>query len=85
MQNVHDAAGAYTGTVTVDGYPVASEDRQSFYDDATRARLTFRDASNNVTMVLGEDGSLPAIYGNRMAPGAPDFPEATPQAATPAS
>jgi hypothetical protein len=86
VQNVHDTSGTFMGTVTVDGYPVASEDGQSFYDDAKRARLTFRDASNKVTMVLGEDGSLPPIFGNRMRPGAPGFPEATPvPAATPTS
>jgi hypothetical protein len=82
VQNVHDAAGAFTGTITVDGYPVASEDGQSFYDDATRARVTLRDAGGVVLMVLGEDGSLPPVYGNRMAPGAPGFqePAATPEA-----
>jgi hypothetical protein len=85
VQNIHDATGTLAGTLTVDGYPIASEDGQSFHDDGTRVRLTFRDASNNVTMVLGEDGSLPPVIGNRMVPGAPDFPEATPAAATPAS
>ena len=85
VQNVHDATGALTGTGTVDGYPIASEDGQSFYDDGKRVRVTFRDAANNVTMVLGEDGSLPPVFGNRMAPGAPGFQEATPEAATPVS
>ncbi len=85
VQNIHDATGALTGTLTVDGYPVASEDGQSFFDDGTRVRLTFRDASNTVTMVLGEDGSLPPVFGNRMAPGAPGFQEGTPEAGTPES
>ncbi|MBA2470500.1 MAG: hypothetical protein H0V37_13935 [Chloroflexia bacterium] len=81
---MHDAAGAFTGTLTVDGYPVASEDGQSFHDDGTRVRLTFRDLAGVVTMVIGEDGSLPAVFGNRMSPGAPGFQEATPEA-TPAT
>ncbi len=85
VQNIHDATGALTGTLTVDGYPVASEDGQSFFDDGTRVRLTIRDASNAVTMVLGEDGSLPPVFGNRMAPGAPGFQEGTPEAGTPES
>jgi hypothetical protein len=85
VQNIHDATGALTGTFTVDGYPVASEDGQSFYDDGTRVRLTLRDATNTVTMVLGEDGSLPPIFGIRMAPGAPGFQEGTPEAGTPTS
>jgi hypothetical protein len=84
VQNVHDATGVYTGTVTVDGYPVASEDGQSFYDDGKRVRITVRDPAGTVLMVLGEDGSLPPVFGNRMAPGAPGFQEATPEAATPA-
>ena len=85
VQNVHDATGAFTGTTTVDGYPVASEDGESFYDDGSRVRVTIRDASGAITMVLGEDGSLPPVYGNRMRPGAPGFQEGTPAAATPAS
>ncbi len=85
VQNVHDASGAFTGTTTVDGYPVASEDGESFYDDGSRVRVTMRDASGAITLVLGEDGSLPPVYGNRMRPGAPGFQEATPEAATPAS
>lgn len=85
VQNVHDETGAFIGTTTVDGYPVASEDGQSFYDDATRVRVTIRDAEGAVVTVLGEDGSLPPVFGNRMAPGAPGFqeaaatPEATPE------
>jgi hypothetical protein len=85
VQTIHDATGTLIGTVTVDGYSVASEDGQSFYDDGTRVRVTFRDASNNVTRVLGEDGSFPPASGNRMRPGAPGFPESTPEAATPES
>lgn len=85
VQSIHDTSGTLTGTITVDGYPVASEDGQSFYDDAKRVRITFRDASDTVKIVLGEDGSLPPVFGNRMAPGAPGFQEATPEAATPAS
>jgi hypothetical protein len=85
VQNRHDASGAFTGTVTVDGYPVASEDGQRFYDDGTRVRVTLRDAKGAVTMVLGADGSLPPVYGNRMAVGAPGFQKATPTAGTPAS
>jgi hypothetical protein len=85
VQNVHDTTGKLISTGTVDGYPVASEDGESFYDNGKRVRITLRDASNNVTMVLGEDGSLPPIFGNRMRPGAPGFQEATPEAATPKS
>jgi hypothetical protein len=84
VQNLHDATGTFIGTVTVDGYPMAGEDGRSFYD-AKRVRLTFRDPAGAVTMVLGEDGSLPPIFGNRMRLGALGFPEGTPGAATPRS
>ena len=85
MQHVRDATGTLVGTVTADGYPVASEDSESFYDDGTRVRVTVRDPDGTVTMVLGEDGSLPPVYGNRMRPGAPGFQEGTPGAGTPTS
>lgn len=83
VQNIHDAGGVFTGTITVDGYPVASDDGQSFYDDGERVRITFRDATGAVTMMLGEDGALPPVFGNRMVPGAPGFQEGTPEAGTP--
>lgn len=85
VQNVHDASGAFTGTVTVDGYPVASEDGETFYDDGSRVRVTLRDAAGVVTAVLGEDGSLPPVYGTRMRPGVPVFPVPPAEAATPTS
>jgi hypothetical protein len=85
VQNMHDATGAFIGTGTVDGYPVASEDGESFYDDGTRVRVTLRDASGAVTAVLGEDGSLPPVYGNRLRPGVPVFPTPPAEAATPTS
>ncbi len=83
VQNVHDASGAFMGTVTVDGYPVASEDGESFYADGTRVRVTLRDTDDVITAVLGEDGSLPPVPGIRMRPGVPALPEAAPAAATP--
>ena len=80
---ISDAAGAFVGTGTVDGYPVANDDGQSFYDDGTRVRVTVRDAAGAVTVVLGEDGTLPAISGVRMGPGNPGFSDGTPEAGTP--
>jgi len=82
VQAQHDAEGTYLGTVTIDGYPAASEDGESFYDEATRAKLTIRDAAGTVTMVIEP---LPPVYGDRLRPGAPGIPEGTPEAGTPTS
>jgi hypothetical protein len=67
-----DAAGAVTGTITVDGYPVANEDGQSFWDDGTRVVVTLRDATGAVSQVVN---TVPAVAGVRMAPGKPGYDE----------
>jgi hypothetical protein len=85
VRTISDATGVFIGTSTVDGYPVANEDGQTFIDDGTRVRITIRDAAGNVTIVLGEDGTLPPVTGVRMGVGAPGFPAATPEAGTPTS
>jgi hypothetical protein len=38
-----DANGTFTGSVTVDGYPVVSEDGQTFIDDGSKVIITIRD------------------------------------------
>jgi hypothetical protein len=90
---IYDATGANVGTGTVDGYPVASEDGQSFWDDGTRVVVTIRDATGAVTHVLGPGLKGAGIGGVRMAPGKPGYDEmlamlaaqktATPGAGTP--
>jgi hypothetical protein len=85
MAVTYDAAGAVTGTITVDGYPVANEDGQSFWDDGTRVVVTLRDATGAVSQVIT---TVPAVAGVRMAPGKPGYDEvlamlAARQAATP--
>jgi hypothetical protein len=57
-----DATGAVTGSITVDGYPVATEDGNAFWDDGTRA----------ITQV---GGPVPPVAGVRMAPGKPGYEE----------
>ena len=68
MALTYDAAGAVTGTITVDGYPVATEDGNSFWDDGTRAVVTLRDATG---AVIQEIATVPAVAGVRMMPGKP--------------
>ena len=72
MALTYDAAGAVTGSVTVDGYPVANEDGNSFWDDGTRAVVTLRDATGAVSQ---ETVGVPAVAGVRMAPGKPGYDE----------
>jgi hypothetical protein len=87
-----DATGAVTGTVTVDGYPVANEDGMSFWDDGTQAVVTLRDPTGAVTQVIN---TVPRVAGVRATPGKISYeealamlaaqPAATPAAATPTS
>jgi hypothetical protein len=85
IQSTFDMTGAYTGTWTIDGYPVASEDGETFSDDWARSTVTIRDATNAVVAVLGNDGSMPVIAGVRMHVGEPPFPESGTTGATPQS
>lgn len=77
-----DASGAFLGSVTVDGYPEASADGETFTDDNARVMVTIRDAAGAVVQqISGADA--PPITGIRMSPGEPGFPEAASNAATP--
>lgn len=85
-----DATGVYTGTTTLDAYPVASEDGQTWTDDGTQVKVTIRDAANAVVVVLGGGGGeaplTPPVRATRMQPGElvfPPMPEG--QLATPTS
>jgi hypothetical protein len=80
-----DATGTYLGSVTIDGHPTASEDGQTFSDDAPETMLTIRDAGHNVVQVITpyQAGGAPPRTGVRMSVGAPGFPAATSTAGTP--
>src|SRR5688500_17006957 len=45
VQVLSDPDGAFLGTITVDGYPVVSEDGKTFIDDGSLVMVTIRDAS----------------------------------------
>jgi hypothetical protein len=89
----YDETGTLLGYSTVDGYPVASEDGQSFWDDGTQVTITIRDTTGAVTQVIGPGLTDAGIGGVRMAPGKPGYDEmlamiaaqqkATPEAGTP--
>ncbi len=74
------------GTVTIDAYPVVSEDGQTLRDDDPRSGPIIRDAAGNVVADLRGTGG-PPVTGIRMgvAWGGPDLPIGTPSAGTPTS
>lgn len=80
VQVLSDADGQFIGTITIDGYPVVSEDGQSFIDDGSQGSVTIRDAAHQVVETITEP---PTVTGVRMAVGSPGFPEEA--AATPSA
>jgi len=80
---VADASGAVTGSITVDGHPMVSEDGQTFIDDGTLNTVTIRDAVGNVVLVIADAAAARPVTGTRMGVGAPGFAEGTTPAATP--
>jgi hypothetical protein len=77
-----DASGTYTGSVTIDGYPVVSEDGQTILDDQSQGNFTMRDAAGAVVQEMPTAGA-PPVTGARIGVGSPGFPEGTPAASTP--
>jgi hypothetical protein len=78
-----DVDGNYVGSVTIDGYPVVSEDGQTLVDDSPETTITMRDAAGNVVNIVKPATSGARATGVRMGVGKPGFPEATPMAGTP--
>lgn len=70
VQVLSDADGAFLGTVTVDGYPVVSEDGQTFIDDGSLAMATIRDPTGEIVETVSGVGSRP-VTAIRMGVGAP--------------
>jgi hypothetical protein len=82
VQVTSDANGTFTGTSTVDGYPVVSEDGQTFIDDGSKVLVTIRDPAGAIVQQFPGAGGRP-VTGMRMGPSNPGFPTATPEAGTP--
>ncbi|MFT4040749.1 MAG: hypothetical protein QM692_21390 [Thermomicrobiales bacterium] len=78
VQLISDAEGAFTGSITVDGYPDVNADGQSFFDDGSRSMVTMRDASGAIVNQIMPNGSPagPGVHGVRMGVGNPGFPDA---------
>ncbi len=84
----YDATGAHTGYFSVEGYPVASEDGMSLWDDGTRVTITVRDPNGVVVETIGPGLEGAAISGMRLVPGKSGYDEmlallAAQQTATP--
>lgn len=78
-----DVDGVLTGTVTIDAYPVVSEDGQTIVDNDPRSGPIIRDAAG--TVIADLRGIGPPATGVRMGVGVgvPDLPAGTPQSGTP--
>jgi hypothetical protein len=77
-----DSNGAFLGTVTIDGYPEASEDGQTLIDDQSQALVTVRDAAGTTLQEMPAAGA-PPVMGVRMGVGAPGFAELSAMTGTP--
>ena len=91
----YDATGALTGTFTVEGHPIASEDGMSFWDDGTRVTVTIRDPNGAVVQQMRPGLEGAGIGGVRLVPGESGYDEmlamlaerqtASPEGGTPVS
>lgn len=79
-----DVNGVFIGSVTVDGYPVVSDDGQTLLDDQSRSMVTIRDAAGALVQEIPVTGA-PPVTGVRMAVGLPGFPLAISGTGTPTS
>lgn len=84
-QMLSDAEGTYLGTVTVDGFPHVSDDGQTFIDDGSLVTVTIRDAAGTVVATVPPGTPGRPVTATRLGGGASGFPEATPEAGTPAT
>ena len=74
VQMLTDADGAYLGTVTIDGYPVVSDDGQSFIDEGSLAVITIRDVAGAIIETANTLAGQRPVTAIRMGVGTPGFP-----------
>jgi hypothetical protein len=79
-QILSDPDGNVVGAMTVDGYPLASADGQTFEDDNEMVQVTVRDASGAIVDSFSGAGGRP-VRGNRLAVGNATFPDPLPDEA----
>jgi hypothetical protein len=78
-----NADGVFIGTVTIDGYPVISEDGLTLLDDQSQGTITIRDATGAIIQEMPTAGA-PPVTATRMGVGNPGIPAPT-GSATPTS
>jgi hypothetical protein len=83
-QPLCDLTGHVVGMVTVDGYPLVSEDGQAFADDGELVTITIRDAAGAVVDAFPGAGGRP-VRGNRLTFDNAVFPDLLPDTGTPTS
>jgi hypothetical protein len=83
-QSLCDLTGHVVGMVTVDGYPLVSEDGQAFSDDGELVMITLRDAAGAVVDAFPGAGGRP-VRGNRLTFDTAVFPQLLPKTGTPTS
>ncbi len=67
--------GTFLGTITIEGFPEASADGQTFIDDGSHATITMRDAAGTIVNQIlpnGQPAGRP-VTGVRMSVGVPGF------------
>jgi hypothetical protein len=72
VQLLSDERGQLVGSLTIEGYPVVSDDGATLFDDNTKGSLTIRNASGAILDVIAGG---PPVTGNRMGVGAPGLPD----------
>lgn len=80
VQVLSDMEGVYQGTYTFDGYPVVSDDGQSYAVNSEFDLSTVRDASHAIVRSI-QGPSRNALHGFRMSPGNAGFPFSIPEVA----
>ena len=78
-QTLSDLNGVVIGVVTIDGYPLVSEDGLTFADDGELVTVTIRDANGVVLDSFPGAGGLP-VRGIRLGIGNAAFPDVLPEA-----
>jgi hypothetical protein len=83
-QTLCDLNGAVVGMVTVDGYPLVSEDGQTFEDDGEMVQVTIRDPNGAALDAFPGAGGRP-VRGRKLTFESAAFPDPLQEVGTPTS
>lgn len=85
VQVLSNPAGAYLGTLTIEGNLVVSDDGMTVTDSSPESHGTIRDPLGKVISTINGARDKNPVKGTRMDVGSPGYPEGTPAASTPTS